>query len=145
MNAGGESVAQQGFQHRHPHRHAVGDLPQHARLRAIGHLIADLDADLLERLARCQPDVPADGEVLQLIVVHLAGELGLAIDVASTLVRRVFADRDSGNPPGWLLAELRERHGTEWVVQRLNASAVAARAQLDHARIAATGRHREAS
>lgn len=80
-------------------------------------------AELLDRLARCQADLPPDGEVVQLVLLHLAQELDLSVDVASTAVRRTFADRDSGNPPGWLLAEQRVRRGTPHVVDRLRAAA----------------------
>ena len=83
-------------------------------------------ARLLDRLADCLEDVPADGEVLQAIVAHLALQEQLAVDTAATTVRRAFADRASGNPPGWLLAELRVERGTSWVVDRLRAAAVAA-------------------
>ncbi|CAN5419874.1 hypothetical protein BH10ACT3_BH10ACT3_03480 [soil metagenome] len=126
-------------------RFHVLDAPGSPRPRWDDIVAVEPDATaLLERLARCQADVPADGEVLQLVVMHLADELALPIDVASTVVRRVFADRDSGNPPGWLLAEQRERRGTEWVVQRINASAVAARSALA-GRLEVRGPQREAS
>ena len=82
-------------------------------------------ARLLDRLADCLEDVPADGEVLQAIVAHLAIQEQLAVDAAATTVRRAFADRSSGNPPGWLLAELRVERGTAWVVDRLRVAAVA--------------------
>jgi dihydroorotase len=88
-------------------------------------------ARLLDRLADCLEDLPADGEVIQAVVVHLATEEQQPIDAAATAVRRAFADRISGNPPGWLLAELRTARGTPWVVERLRAAAVVATPEPD--------------
>lgn len=100
------------------------------RFRVLDAPATPLDRDagtarLLERLADCLADVPADGEVLQAVVAHLAIEERQPIDVAATAVRRAFADRVSGNPPGWLLAELRSARGTGWVAERLRAAAAA--------------------
>jgi dihydroorotase len=105
--------------------------PANIRFRVLDTTPAEPQRDaaaarLLDRLADCLDDVPADGEVLQAIVAHLAAQEQLAVDVAATTVRRAFADRSSGNPPGWLLAELRVDRGTAWVVDRLRAAAVAA-------------------
>jgi len=88
-------------------------------------------ARLLDRLADCLEDLPADGEVLQAVVAHLATEELVPVDRAATAVRRAFADRISGNPPGWLLAELRTARGTRWVVERLRAAAVVATPEPD--------------
>ena len=85
-------------------------------------------ARLLERLAALLPDLPLDGEVVQAVVAHLAGRLGLAPERAGTVVRRAFADRASGNPPGWLLAEHAQRDGVDVVAARLVAAAARASA-----------------
>ncbi len=113
-------------------RFRILDAPAEPMVRDVGV------ARLLDRLADCLDDVPADGEVLQAIVVHLAAQEVQPLDVASTAVRRAFADRTSGNPPGWLLAELRGQRGTSWVVDRLRAAAVLATPEPDLRRAAAS-------
>lgn len=80
-------------------------------------------ASLLDRLARCVPHLPADGEVIQQVVAHLAGEAALDPGRAAETVRRAFADRAGGNQVGWLLAEAMERSGAAAVADRLAVAA----------------------
>lgn len=81
---------------------------------------------LLAELARLLPALPLDGEVLQSVVKHVATGLGLGPAAAGAVLRRAFADRTSGNPPGWLLAEHSARLGVDDVADRLAAASHAA-------------------
>lgn len=85
-------------------------------------------AEVLDALAAALPLLPVDGEVVQAVLAHHAGRRSLGAHAAARAVRRAFADRNTGNQAGWLVAEECARAGQQAVADRLAAAAAALRA-----------------